>query len=234
MIGVCLVSCCYNWCMARGDLTDGGWERIRKYLPISPLGRLPRNLRKQIDGVNWRYRTGSQWREVPERYGHWNTVYQLHRRYCQDGTWAAILLGVIAEVEELGDIDWFVSIDSTTVRAHQDASGAVVDDETLTEALAWVDATTQGASPRRQARPVPRRTDQQDPLRVRRKGPPLPGRRHRRPGRRQSAVHPGPRARQDQARARWEAPLASYCGRGRHGLRLPREPSPPAQAEDQS
>jgi len=128
--------------MARGDLTDGEWERIRKYLPISPLGRLPRNLRKQIDGVNWRYRTGSQWREVPERYGHWNTVYQLHRRYCQDGTWAAILLGVIAEVEELGDIDWFVSIDSTTVRAHQDASGAVVDDETLTEALAWVDAKT--------------------------------------------------------------------------------------------
>ncbi|MBS2966605.1 transposase, partial [Actinocrinis puniceicyclus] len=73
--------------MARGDLTDGEWERIRRYLPVSPLGRLPRNLRKQIDGVNWRYRTGSQWREIPERYGHWNTVYQLHRRYCRDGTW---------------------------------------------------------------------------------------------------------------------------------------------------
>lgn len=134
--------CCYNWCVARGDLTNGEWERIRKYLPISPIGRLPRNLRKQIDGVNWRYRTGSQWREVPERYGHWNTVYQLHRRYCRNGTWAAILLGVIAQVEELGDIDWFVSVDSTTVRAHQDASGAVVDDETLAEALAWVDAKT--------------------------------------------------------------------------------------------
>jgi hypothetical protein len=53
-----------------------------------------------------------------------------------------ILLGVIGEVEKLGDIDWFVSVDSTTVRAHQDASGAVVDDQTLTEALAWVDAKT--------------------------------------------------------------------------------------------
>lgn len=49
---------------------------------------------------------------------------------------------MIAQVEELGDVDWFVSVDSTTVRAHQDASGAVVDDETLAEALAWVDAKT--------------------------------------------------------------------------------------------
>lgn len=124
--------------MARDDLTDGEWARIRKYLPISPIGRLPLNLRRQVDGVNWRYRTGSQWREVPERFGHWNTVYQLHRHYIRDGRWAAILLGVIGEVEELGDIDWFVSGDSTTVSAHQDASGAVVHDE----ALAWVDAKT--------------------------------------------------------------------------------------------
>lgn len=107
---------------------------------------MPRNLRRQIDGVNWRYRTGAQWREVPERFGHWNTVYQLHRRHSRDGTWAATLLGVIAEVEELGDIDWFVSVDSITVGSHKDATGAVVDDEVLAEVLAWVDAKTNPAS----------------------------------------------------------------------------------------
>jgi transposase len=110
--------------MARGDLTDAQWEWMRRYVPVSPLGRLPRNLRKQIDGVNWRFRTGSPWRDVPERYGKWATVYDLHRRYCENGTWLAILLGILADAEEMGEIDWFVSVDSTTVRAHQHASGA--------------------------------------------------------------------------------------------------------------
>ena len=72
--------------MARGDLTDAQWEWMRRYAPVSSLGRLPRSLRKQIDGVNWWFRTGSPWRDVPERYDRWATVYDLHRRYCDNGT----------------------------------------------------------------------------------------------------------------------------------------------------
>lgn len=146
--------------MARGDLTDAHWARISRYLPISDLGRLPLNLRKQIDGVNWRFRTGSPWRDVPERYGKWATVYDLHRRYCRDGTWLSILLGIIADAEEMGEIDWFVSVDSTTVRAHQHASGAVVDERELQAALDWVDAKANPANQKSNVelvihRPVP-------------------------------------------------------------------------------
>ncbi|MBR7839769.1 transposase [Actinospica durhamensis] len=132
--------------MARGDLTDAQWESIRRYVPVSPLGRLPRNLRKQIDGVNWRFRTGSPWRDVPERYGRWATVYDLHRRYCENGTWLAILLGILADAEEIGEIDWFVSVDSTTVRAHQHASGAAVCEQELQAAMDWLDAKANPAN----------------------------------------------------------------------------------------
>ncbi len=44
-----------------------------------------------INGVLWRTRTGSPWRDVPEDYGHWKTVYHRHRRWSADGTWAAVL-----------------------------------------------------------------------------------------------------------------------------------------------
>lgn len=134
--------------MARGDLTDAQWAWVGRYVPVSDLGRLPLNLRKQIDGVNWRFRTGSPWRDVPERYGKWATVYDLHQRYCENGTWLAILLGIIADAEEMGEIDWFVSVDSTTVRAHQHASGAVVDAQELAAALEWLDAKANPANQR--------------------------------------------------------------------------------------
>ena len=132
--------------MARGDLTDAQWDWIRRYVPVSALGRLPRNLRKQIDGVNYRFRCGCPWRDVPERYGKWATVYDLHRRYTENGTWLAILLGILADAEEMGEIDWFVSVDSTTVRAHQHASGAAVGQARLQAALDWLDAKANPAN----------------------------------------------------------------------------------------
>jgi transposase len=134
--------------MARGDLTDAQWEWMRRYVPVSPLGRLPRNLRKQIDGVNYRYRCGCPWRDVPERYGKWSAVYDLHRRYSRNGTWLAILLGILADAEEMGEIDWFVSVDSTTVRAHQHAAGAAVSEEQLRAALEWLEAKANPANQR--------------------------------------------------------------------------------------
>ncbi|MFF0106243.1 transposase [Streptomyces hirsutus] len=39
----------------------------------------------------WRTRTGSPWRDVPERSRPWETAYTLFRRRQIDGTWAGVL-----------------------------------------------------------------------------------------------------------------------------------------------
>lgn len=111
--------------MARGDLTDGQWERLRPLLPVSNgrCGRW-RDHRQVIDGILHRARTGVQWRDLPQRYGPWKTVYERHRLWSADGTWEHLLQQVQATADAAGGIDWEVSVDSTVVRAHQHAAGA--------------------------------------------------------------------------------------------------------------
>jgi hypothetical protein len=72
----------------------------------------------------YRIRTGVQWCDLPERYGPWKTVHERHRRWSADGTWELLLQRVQAEADAAGDIDWDVSVDSTSVRAHHHAAGA--------------------------------------------------------------------------------------------------------------
>lgn len=64
----------------------------------------------------YRIRTGVQWRDLPERYGPWKTVHERHRRWSADGTWELLLQRVQAEADAAGDIDWDVSVDSTSTR----------------------------------------------------------------------------------------------------------------------
>lgn len=76
-----------------------------------------------VNGVLWRTRTGSPWRDLPESYGCWRTVYNRHRRWSADGTWARVL----RELQRGCDIaedSWLLGIDSTVVRAHHHAAGA--------------------------------------------------------------------------------------------------------------
>ncbi|WP_443059556.1 IS5 family transposase [Streptomyces sp. NBC_00443] len=111
--------------MGRGDLTDAEWERLRPFLPVSNrrCGRW-RDHRQVIDGILHRVRTGVQWRDLPERFGPWKTVYERHRLWSADGTWERLLRQVQAEADAAGEIDWDISVDSTVVRAHQHAAGA--------------------------------------------------------------------------------------------------------------
>lgn len=111
--------------MGRGDLTDAEWERLRPFLPVSNgrCGRW-RVHRQVIDGILHRVRTGVQWRDLPERFGPWKTVYERHRLWSADGTWECLLRRVQAEADAAGEIDWDISVDSTIVRAHQHAAGA--------------------------------------------------------------------------------------------------------------
>ncbi|WP_405186178.1 IS5 family transposase [Streptomyces anulatus] len=114
--------------MGRGDLTDAEWERLRPFLPVSNrrCGRW-RDHRQVIDGILHRVRTGVQWRDLPERFGPWKTVYERHRLWSADGTWDRLLQQVQAAADAAGEIDWDISVDSTIVRAHQHAAGARTD-----------------------------------------------------------------------------------------------------------
>jgi transposase len=117
---------------SRFDLTDAEWERLAELIPVPELGRRSWELRAQFNGIMWRFRCGTPWRDVPERYGNWNTVYDRFRTWRDDGTWARLLEAVLADAQGRGLIDWrTVSVDSTTNRAHQHAAGAVFEQATL-------------------------------------------------------------------------------------------------------
>ncbi len=64
------------------------------------------------------------WRDLPERFGPWKTVYERHRLWSADGTWQRLLQRVQATAGADGEIDWDISVDSTIVRAHRHAAGA--------------------------------------------------------------------------------------------------------------
>ena len=110
----------------RADLTDAQWAVLEPLLPKGKKpGRPPVWTKRQlIDGIRWRTRAGCPWRDVPERYGPWASVYGLFRAWQRDGTWAAILTRLQARADAAGLITWEVSVDSTVVRAHQHAAGA--------------------------------------------------------------------------------------------------------------
>lgn len=78
-----------------------------------------------INGILFRLRTGIPWRDLPSRFGEWQTVYDRHRRWSADGTWEEILRAVQTDADAQGRIDWsMASVDSTICRAHQHAAGA--------------------------------------------------------------------------------------------------------------
>ena len=74
-------------------LTDAQWEQLRPLLPPQKpqTGRPAVDHRFIVEGMLWVVRTGSSWRELPERFGPWSTVSSRYQRWCQEGIWARIL-----------------------------------------------------------------------------------------------------------------------------------------------
>ncbi|WP_424348239.1 IS5 family transposase [Kocuria sp. CH-021] len=105
-------------------LTDDQWERIHPLLPSSEgkRGRPFRDDRPVVEGILDRYRCGIAWRDVPEQFGPWQTVWKRHRRYSGDGTWDKILAALLIDAQKVQLVDWAVSVDSTINRAHQHAT----------------------------------------------------------------------------------------------------------------
>jgi transposase len=108
----------------RHELTDAEWDRLKELLPSGRGGRPREDDRRVLNGIVWKIRTGSAWRDVPGRYGCWQTLYTRFRRWALDGTFSTMLVAVRADADAVGDVDWLVAVDSTIVRAHQHAAGA--------------------------------------------------------------------------------------------------------------
>jgi transposase len=108
--------------LGRGDLSEAEWRVLDPVLP--PIkgrrGRPPIDRRATINGILWRLRTGAPWRDVPERYGEWNSIARFFRRWCANGLWEVIATTL---AEAMAD-NRHHSIDATTVRGHVSAAGA--------------------------------------------------------------------------------------------------------------
>ncbi|GAA3494005.1 IS5 family transposase [Streptomyces prasinosporus] len=107
----------------RHELTDQEWELLAPLIPRAATGRPRVSDRQVINGMVYKIRTGISWRDLPERYGPWKTVYTRFRRYALDGVFTQALQQIQVHADAAGDIDWLVQIDSTIVRAHQHAAG---------------------------------------------------------------------------------------------------------------
>lgn len=104
--------------MARFDLSDAEWAIISPLLPSTSRG-VPRvDDRRVINGIFWILRTGSPWRDLPQRYGPYTTVYNRFNRWAKQGVW----LRAFKALAERSP-DSLHLIDSSIVRAHQHAGG---------------------------------------------------------------------------------------------------------------
>jgi transposase len=111
----------------RHERTDAQWERLQPLLPPQrpATGRPAKDHRTVVDAIFWRLKTGAPWRDLPERYGPWQTVYSRFRRWQQGGVWERVLAALHTEADACGELDWVLHfVDGTTVRAHQHAAGA--------------------------------------------------------------------------------------------------------------
>lgn len=111
--------------VGRGELKDTAWEQLSPLVPDNGgRGQQWRDHRQVLNGILWKLRTGAPWRDLPERYGPWRTVYARFVRWQEDGTWDRLLAHVQTKSDAVGEVEWEVSVDSTVVRAHQHAAGA--------------------------------------------------------------------------------------------------------------
>jgi len=111
----------------RGELTNEQWERIEGLLPKTKTkrGRPAQDHRKLLNGIVWTLRTDAPWRDVPERYGKWTTIYSRFQRWRKSGVWDKMFAQLQTALDVKSNVDWEIHfIDSTTVRAHQHAAGA--------------------------------------------------------------------------------------------------------------
>jgi transposase len=114
--------------MNRYELTDEDYQVIAPFLPperTGKPGRPHKSHRQILNGIFWILRTGAPWRDLPERYGPWSTVYDRFRRWSKMGIWQKILDALEGKARKMDRIDFeFSAMDGSIVRAHKSAAGA--------------------------------------------------------------------------------------------------------------
>lgn len=108
--------------LKRYELTDDEWNKIKQYFPqrtAGTRGRPYHDIRITVNGIFWVARSGAPWRDLPERYGKWNSVYKRFAHWQETGLFEKIF-------KELGeDVDLQdISMDSTSCKVHQHGAGA--------------------------------------------------------------------------------------------------------------
>ncbi|WP_390621359.1 IS5 family transposase [Gimesia panareensis] len=113
--------------MSRHDLTITEWNAIRNYLPKKRSGKRGRpwvDHRKTINGIIWVLNAGAPWRDIPDCYGKWQTIYKRFRTWCQSGLWDRIWGRLIRRLQRNKQIDPSIwCVDGSIVRAHHSAVG---------------------------------------------------------------------------------------------------------------
>ena len=107
--------------MRRYALRDDQWDRIKDFLPgrEGSVGVTARDNRLFVEAVLYRYRAGTPWRDLPERFGQWKAVHTRFSRWATSGVWERIFKALAVEAD-----NEYAMIDSTIVRAHQHSAGA--------------------------------------------------------------------------------------------------------------
>ncbi len=107
--------------MRRFELTNAEWERIEPLLPPQSTGRKgrpPKDNRLMLNGMLWMDRSGAQWRELPERYGPWQSVYARFRKWEAEGILERAYKALSSDFDSEN-----LSLDSTCSKVHQSANG---------------------------------------------------------------------------------------------------------------
>jgi transposase len=111
----------------RGDLSNREWQRLAPLLSAQKpqVGRPANDHRTTINGILWVLRTGAPWRDLPERYGAWQTVSGRFYSWRRTGVWQRILEKLQQQADEQGKLNWDIHhVDGRVIRAHQHAAGA--------------------------------------------------------------------------------------------------------------
>jgi transposase len=104
-------------------MTDDEWAYFEPFLIHRGGGRPPRNHRRVLDAVFWLMRTGAPWRDLPEGFGNWNSIFRQFRRWADSGVWDVILEGLAGSGVSDAALQM---IDATIIRAHHCAAGGKV------------------------------------------------------------------------------------------------------------